>query len=943
VAASPGESSARALHTEPPEFLLARLQSHPAHGLTEAEAQQRFVRDGPNELPVQRGKSSLYQLLAQLANPIVLTLLAAAVIALVNGASRTGEPLLVRFGDATAILLIVVLNAVLGFFQERRAEAALLALEKMQTPTARVRRGDEVKTVSARRLVTGDVLELDAGDAVPADARLLQTLNLLAEESALTGESVPVTKDARAALAGDAPLGDRATMLFVGTNIVRGNARALVVATGPRTELGRLSALIHKPRDRTTPLEEKLEAFGKRILWGCLGLSALLFLRGMLRGNRTWHDLLLEAVSLAVAAIPEGLPAITTITLALGMQRMAKRGAIVRKLAAVETLGAATVICTDKTGTLTRNQMTVLEVYAGGVRYRATGTGYDPRGSVMDEDGQAVETPLAPLRDLLSTIALCNNATLDLRDGEWRVQGDPTEGALLTLAAKAGVFREQVASSHRVVQELPFDSERRRMTVVALDEQGREIVHSKGSAEVLLPLCSAYATNDGRRALDPESRAAILREAERMSGDALRVLAVACRELSAGQATATSQEAQPPRTAVGDVETRMTFLGLVGMMDPPRDGVREALRLCAEAGVRAVMITGDHKLTAIAIAKQLGLWAPAPAKEDGDAIALTGTELDQLSDEELARRIESIHVFARVTAEQKLRIVAGLKRAGHIVAMTGDGVNDAPALREADIGVAMGSSGTDVAREAADMVVADDNFATIVEAVREGRSIWRNIQKFIFFLLSSNAGLLVTVFAVSLFTDLQPLTPLMILWINLVTNGLPALALGVDPPDPTQMREPPRERGAGLLALRDWLGIGFVGAWMGAAALLVYLVPLAPEGKMASGHGRALAFSLLALSPLLHAVNCRSPTVSFLKLRPLLPRALLGAVALSAGMHLIAVLLPRLRPVFQTFAISGQQWALLLGLSASIIPAVELLKLLRWRLRGEAGRPARVQ
>ncbi|HEV3192326.1 MAG TPA: HAD-IC family P-type ATPase, partial [Polyangiaceae bacterium] len=533
MAASPGEPSTRPLHTEPPEFLLSRLQSHPAHGLTEAEAEQRLARDGPNELPAQKGKSPLLQLLAQLANPIVLTLLAAAVIALVNGASRTGESVMVRFGDATAILLIVVLNAVLGFYQERRAEAALLALEKMQTPTARVRRDDEVKIVSARRVVSGDVLELEAGDAVPADARLLQTVNLLAEESALTGESVPVTKDARAALASDAPLGDRATMLFVGTNIVRGKARALVVATGPRTELGRLSALIQKPRDRTTPLEEKLESFGKRILWGCLGLSALLFLRGMVKGNRTWHDLLLEAVSLAVAAIPEGLPAITTITLALGMQRMAKRGAIVRKLAAVETLGAATVICADKTGTLTQNEMTVLEVYSGGVRYTVTGAGYDPRGSVMDEQGQAVGVPLDPLRDLLSTIALCNNATLELREGAWRVQGDPTEGALLTLAAKAGVFREQVASSHRVVQELPFDSERRRMTVVALDERGREIVHSKGSAEVLLPLCSAYATTGGRRALDAESRAAILREAERMSGEALRVLAVACRELSA--------------------------------------------------------------------------------------------------------------------------------------------------------------------------------------------------------------------------------------------------------------------------------------------------------------------------------------------------------------------------------------------------------------------------
>jgi P-type Ca2+ transporter type 2C len=907
----------RPLHTERPDALLERFGSDPALGLREEDARQRLARDGLNELPRPESTGLILRLLAQFANPIVLTLVAAAIVAVISGANRAGESFLVRYGDATAILLIVALNAILGFFQEQRAEAALAALEKMQTPSARIRRDNDVKVVPAGNVVVGDVLELEAGDAVAADARLLQTINLLVEESALTGESVPVEKDARAVVADDAPLADRSTMLFVGTSIVRGKARALVVATGPRTELGHLSALIHRPRDRTTPLEERLDSFGKRILWACLALSALLFTRGMLKGGRTWQDLLLEAVSLAVAAIPEGLPAITTITLALGMQRMARRGAIIRKLTAVETLGAATVIGTDKTGTLTRNEMTVVEVEAGGTRYTVTGTGYDPRGDVLDPANRRIEPTRGPIHDLFATIALCNNATLEQVGSDWRAIGDPTEAALLTAAAKAGVFREEVTSSHRIIQELPFDSERKRMTVIALDEQGREVLHSKGSADVLLPLCVWYETESGRLPLDAGTRETFLQKAEAMSRGALRVLAVARRDLGAKA----SADVAIKESAGGELERQLTFVGLVGMIDPPRDGVKEAIRLCIEAGVRPVMITGDHKLTAVAIAERLGLWA---SQRD---VALTGVELDKLSDAELHQRIEGLRVCARVTADQKLRLVTAFKSAGHVVAMTGDGVNDAPALREAHIGIAMGKGGTDVAREAADMVIADDNFATIVEAVREGRSIWRNIQKFIFFLLSSNAGLLVAVFTASFVTRLEPLTPLMILWINLVTNGLPALALGVDPPDATQMLEPPRAAAAGLLNLRAWLGISFVGAWMGGAAMICYLVPFGGAGAGAGEHGRALAFSLLALSPLFHALNCRSPTRSFLTMRPLWPRPLVGAVLVSAGIHLVAVLIPGLRPVFRTFPLSATEWAVLLVLSASIVPAVEALKL----------------
>ncbi|HEY2515286.1 MAG TPA: cation-translocating P-type ATPase, partial [Polyangiaceae bacterium] len=501
--------------------------------------------------------------------------------------------------------------------------------------------------------------------------------------------------------------------------------------------------------------------------------------------------------------------------------------------------------------------------------------------------------------------------------------GDPTEAALLTLAAKGGTPKESVAPSHQVVRELPFDSDRKRMTIVTLDAMGREVVHTKGSADILLPLCSTLATAKGVEPLDEERRANILREAEKMSGEALRVLAVARRDLDKNEVGKEDHHG-------ADLEKRLTFLGLVGMIDPPRVGVKEAVRACAEAQVRAVMITGDHKLTAMAIAKELGLW-------EDEAVALSGSELESMSDPDLVRTIDRVRVFARVTAEQKLRIVRAFKTAGHVVAMTGDGVNDAPALREAHIGVAMGKDGTDVARQAADMVLADDNFATIVEAVREGRAIWRNIQKFIFFLLSSNAGLLVTVFAASFIPGLPPLTPLMILWINLVTNGLPALALGVDPPDPTQMMEPPRKAKSGLLGAREYGGILAVGVWMGGTALACYLWPWnEPAGGEPLHRARAVAFSLLALSPLFHAFNCRSPVVSALTMKPLISKPLLLAVALSAAIHLVAVLVPGLRPIFRTFAMSGHEWEIMLLLSASIVPVIEVLKLFqRWVLPAE--------
>ncbi|MCC6644016.1 MAG: cation-translocating P-type ATPase [Polyangiaceae bacterium] len=913
-------SSPPPVHVEPLDSLLDRLGAVDQVGLTGEQALAAQQQQGKNRLPEAPGKSALRQILEQFLNPLVITLLVAAGIAVGVGLTSGGHAtFLERYGDAIAILLIVVLNAFLGFYQEQKAEEALSALAKMTAPSARVRRGGQIEIIAAEDVVAGDLIELEAGDAIPADARLLQTFDLGVEEAALTGESAAAAKDAKAICPVDAPLGDRQTMVFLGTSVVRGKGRAVVTGIGAATELGKIGTMIASAEKEPTPLERQLDKFGKWILVGCLALSAFLLAWGMLRPHffpdwpaRSWHVLLLEAVSLAVAAIPEGLPAITTITLALGTQRMAKHGAIVRKLPAVETLGAATVICTDKTGTLTQNQMMVREVWADFVRYEVEGEGYSPEGRIT-AGGAPVDLASMPdpLDHLLKTAVFSNGAELrrDATTRTWGVVGDPTEGALLTLAARGDREPESLRASVQLVKELPFDSDRKRMTVVTLDGRGREVAHVKGSADVLLPRCVKLDTATGPRAITDEDRAAILAEADRMSEKALRVLAM-CRRV------------RPE----GDPEEELTFLGLAGMMDPPRPGVPEAVAECHRAHIGVVMITGDHKLTATAIAKEIGLW------QQGDR-AMTGAELAAISDEELRAKVEDIRVFARTTAEQKLRIVSALKARGHVVAMTGDGVNDAPALKAAHIGIAMGRAGTDVARQAADLVLADDNFATIVSAVREGRAIYRNIQKFIFFLLSSNAGLCVAVFATSFVGPWTPLTPLMILWINLVTNGLPALALGVDPPSPGQMSERPRGMSESLMGARDWLGMLFVGVLMGGMSLVYYV--RAGRQEFSMPFATAAAFSLLALAPMFHAFSCRSPRESLFSARPLLSKPLLLAVATSTAIHLVAVLVTPLQPVFKTFDLSLAEWGVLLVLSAAIVPAVELAKAIDRMRRGD--------
>lgn len=868
------------------------LRVDPSVGLEPAAVIARRARFGENRLPEHRRESPLRRFLRQLESPLVLVLIAAAAIATLVGFTERSGSLLARFGDAVAIVLIVLLNALLGYFQEHRAESALLALSRMSAPRARVRRSAALEEIPAETLVPGDVIELEAGDAVPADARLLAATDLHLDESALTGESVAVTKDPRAVLPAETSLAERVSMIYQGTLAVHGKGRAVVVATGVHTELGRIALALGNTPSEETPLEVTLRLFGRRVLWVCLAVSALLFAWGLWGGRSSWHLALLQSVSFAVALIPEGLPAITAIALALGTQRMARRGVIVRRLPAVEALGATNVICTDKTGTLTQNRMTVREIYCSG---QCLGV---------------QEVCSAPLRELLTTAVLCNDArlTCDNKTGTETTTGDPTEVALLRAARQSGCEPEPLVAAHQRRAELPFDSDRKRMTVLVSGPDRSLRLHVKGSVESVLPLCSRYRSAEGERALTEQDRRDIHREMERMSAGALRVLLLADK---------------PASSEVID-ESGLTFLGLVGMLDPPREGVTEAVAACHRAGVAVVMITGDHPGTATAIAREIGLL------QAGDEV-LTGTDLDSMSDHELRTRCAHVRIFARATAEQKLRIVSALQKQGHVVAMTGDGVNDAPALREAHVGIAMGRDGTEVARQAADVVLTDDNFATIVSGIREGRAIYHNIQKFIVYLLSSNVALALAVFGITFDKDALPLTALMILWINLVTNGLPALALGIEPPDPAQMRSAPRRATERLFAPLDYLGMTLAGSVMGALALGLYGVP-GWGHRVDPQWSRTMAFAVLGLAPLFHVWNCRSRERSLITQRPLITPALLGATLLSAGVHLASLAIPVLRPVFHTSPLSPSDWLQVLALSLSVLPAIELAKLLGRRL-----------
>jgi Ca2+-transporting ATPase len=912
-------SAVRPWHSVPVEALAKELRTDLDAGLDSEKAGRRQASEGLNELPEAPPPSLLKLFLSQFTSVIVWVLIGAAVV----------SGLLEDWLDAAAILAIVLLNGLLGFIQEFRAERSLAALRKMSISMARVFRDGVLRSIPARELVPGDLILLEAGDRVPADARLTYVTNFQTQEASLTGESTPVQKGAEVIDRAEVPLADRTNMVFMGTVAVSGKARAVITATGLRTELGHIAAMIQKASEaeRTeTPLQRRLEQFGYTLLWLALGVVSVVFILGYLRGEPLMV-MFLTAVSLAVAAVPEGLPAVVTITLALGVTRMAKRHALIRKLPAVETLGSATVICTDKTGTLTKNEMTVTRLFPGDQVFDVTGEGYAPIGEIRQVLGVRGEgtspdaLPLTPhtspitagLRNLLTASVLCNGATLKQDNGTWQVIGDPTEGALLVVAAKAGLRIEQLETTHRFLGEVPFDSERKMMTVVRRTSDG-PVAYVKGAPDVLLRHCTHRLAMDGTdEPLTESIRAAILDANASFAHQALRVLAMARRQL----------DREPDAYQAKELEERLVFLGLAAMKDPLRPEAKAAVQACHEAGIRTVMITGDHKDTAAAIAGELrGVKEPIQS--------FSGTELNRLSDDELTRTVEQVAVYARVSAEHKLRIVKAWKARGAVVAMTGDGVNDAPAIKEADIGVAMGIAGTDVTKEAADMVVTDDNFASIAAAVEEGRAVFDNIRKTVHFLLSCNVSeVLVMLFATLLGLPL-PLLPIQILWMNLVTDGIPALALAVDPKAPDLMKRPPRRPEARLLDGGRLAAIGAEGLMLSAIALGAFAYSLYGLHQDVE-QARTVAFTVLVIVQLVHAFNCRSERWSLFQVGVATNRPLLLAVILSFGIQAAVLTVPVLAPIFKVAALPIEDWVLM-G-ATGILPFVIMEALKGWRRR----------
>ncbi|MBI3936147.1 MAG: cation-translocating P-type ATPase [Betaproteobacteria bacterium] len=863
-------------HCLSPEDVSLRLESSRDRGLPGAEAARRLARCGANEIREAERRGPWRMLLDQFTDFMIIVLMVAAVI---SGA--IGEP-----QDAIAILVIVLLNAMIGFIQEYRAERAMVALKKLAAATARVLRDGAVSEVPAAALVPGDVVLLDAGGVVPADLRLLEAVALHTEEAALTGESTPVEKQVAALSDPELPVGDRRNMAYKGTVATYGRGRGVVVATGMQTELGKIAALLAQEPGVRTPLQRRLEQFGRRVAIAALAICAFVFAFGVLRGEPPVL-MFLTAVSLAVAAIPEALPAVVTISLALGAYKMVRRNALIRRLPAVETLGSVTFICSDKTGTLTRNRMRVEEIHADGRPWRE----WDG-GSARSESW----------RLLLQAMALNNDASV-LEDG--REIGDPTEVALLAVPAVHGLSKAGLESQMPRVAELPFDSERKCMTTLHRRDGG-VIAFTKGAPERLVEKCVAVLNGAEQM---PVQADVILAQAERMAHDGLRVIAFAFRVWPVVPAPLKPEQ----------VEAGLVLLGLVGMIDPPRPEAREAVAVCKAAGITPVIVTGDHPATAKAIAARLGIM------EEGTRV-ITGRELARLGAEEFAAQVRDIRVYARVDPAQKIRIVEALQSRGEFVAMTGDGVNDAPALKRAEIGIAMGRIGTDVAREASHVVLLDDNFATIVTAVREGRRIYDNIRKFVRFVMGGNTGEIVTILVAPLLGLPLPLLPIQILWVNLATDGLPGLALAVEREEPAVMRRAPRPPHESIFAHGIWQHILWVGLLMGA--LSIYTQWWAIE--RGSQHWQTMVFTVLALSQMYHVLAIRSERESTFAIGCFSNPALLGAVLLTFGLQLAIIYVPALQPIFKSGALSAEELAFSVLLPSLVFVGVEIEK---WMIR----------
>jgi len=852
-----------------------RLQVNAKEGLTRAQASKRLEEFGKNKLEGEKHASKWLIFLKQFQDFMVLVLLAATLVA----------GLLGEYVDAIAIMVIVFINGFIGYFQEQKAEKSLDKLKELASPLAHVLRGGVWEKIPSSDVVPGDIVRLSSGDRIAADMRIIQTNGLETEESALTGESLPVTKRTEAIGQEDLEAQDQTNMAFMGTLVTKGSGQAIVTATGMNTVMGQIAKLMAGTRKTTTPLEYKLAELGKILIAVALGLTAMVVLLGIVQGHPIYH-MFLAGVSLAVAAIPEGLPAIVTVSLSLGVQRMIKKRAIVRKLSAVETLGCASVICSDKTGTMTENRMTVKELYLNGEFIEVTGDGYDTTGDFL-QDGRKVGEHHANLRDMLLYGMLCNNAELQVKEGRHVVSGDPTDGALL-IAARKQELADSEREAYHLLREIPFDSDRKRMSIIVENRQKERFLIVKGAPDVLLPRCSFAMGRAGKELL--KDAATVNRAIEQMAEKALRTLAIAIKPLTEASLADDSF-----------LEKDLTFIGLYGMIDPPRKEVRQAVKECREAGIRTVMITGDHALTAKAIAEQIGLLPPGGR-------VVTGIELNSMRESELEKALDDTYVFARVTPAHKLKIVHAFQNKGHIVAMTGDGVNDAPAIKASDIGISMGISGTDVTKEASSLILMDDNFATIKSAIHEGRNIYENIRKFIRYLLASNVGeILVMLFAILLSMPL-PLVPVQILWVNLVTDGLPAIALGLDQPEGDVMKKMPRNPREGVFAR----GLGFK---IISRGILIGLVTVAafylaydnnPENLI---HARTIAFTTLVMAQLIHVFDCRSEHSVFAR-NPFqnvyLVFAVLSSVLLLAGV----IYWEPLQPVFHTTALSVKDWLL---------------------------------
>ena len=858
-------------------------------GLDEQEADRRREEHGPNRLPEKPPRSPWAVAYSQLRGFLNLILIGAAVLAGLVGDLK----------DAVIIGAVVIFNTALGFLQEHRAERTLAALKAMVALKARVLRGGQAQNVSADELVPGDVVLIEGGDRIPADGRLIETHTLEVDESALTGESVPVAKQAQTPLADDAPIAERVNSAFMSTVVTRGRGVLLVTATGKTTQMGQVAGMIEETVQPRTPLQRQLDHLGKRIAAIAVVVVAIISVFELLRGD-TFMEIAFEAIALAVAAIPEGLPAVVTVTLALGLHRMAKNRAIVKRLAAVETLGCTTVICTDKTGTLTMNQMTARAFWYKAARFSVSGEGYRPEGTIesLDSPTTSVGAPL-DIEPLAVALALCNDSRLH----EGKLVGDPTEGALLVLSQKAKLDPDATRASFPRVAEVPFESERKFMATFHAEGDEDVRVFVKGAPDVVLGRCDELLGSNGTEPIDDRLRATLVQENEAMASRGLRVLAVASRTIRAASFRAGSDPL--PHT------TGLTLIGLVGLMDPPRPEARQAIEQCKVAGITVKMITGDHRGTAGAIAAELGL--------RGDVV--DGAELDRMDDEGLAARVESIAVFARVAPEHKLRIVRALKARGHVVAMTGDGVNDAPALKNADIGVAMGS-GTEAAKEAATMVLTDDNFATIVGAVREGRTIYDNILKFVRFQLSTNMGAILTVFFAPLLGLHTPLKPIHILFVAMFADGPPAIALGLDPSRRAIMQEPPRSPGAQILTVRRLSVLIFYGAIMAAGTLGLLHI-----GGLDADHAATLAFTTFVLFQLFNLLNVRSEGRSAFNRQLFTNYRLWLAVALVAGLQVAVVTWAPLRALFDTVPLSLEEWGMAVAFASTLVVLDELRKL----------------